>query len=194
MLSNLWSGIFYSPDDDGGGGNGDDDQANDKDKGKGAGEVLDYKTWHASQPKEIQDLIATDRVGLTKALGTEREARATAEKELRKSAKALEKGSQAEKDLLRAADDLAASNTKSEFYEDAHKAGVSNLKLAFLVATDEGLFDKRGNANFDKLKEGFPELFGKKKIIDPNAGDGTTLLPDGKKADMNLFIRKGARK
>ena len=194
MLSNLWSGIFYSPDGDGGGGNGDDDQAKGKEKGKGDDEVLEYKTWHASQPKEIQDLIAADRVGLTKALGTEREARSDAEKELRKSAKALEKGSKAEKDLLKAADDLAASNTKSEFYEDAHKAGVENIRLAFIVATDEGLFDKRGNANFDKLKESFSELFGKKKITDPNAGDGTGRTLDGKKADMNLFIRSGSGK
>ena len=184
MLSNLRNSVFYSPDDDGGGGNGDGDQEEQDD-----GEVLDYKDWHDKQPKEIQDLIATDRVGLTKALGTEREARKTAETDLRKSAKALEKGSQAEKDLLKAADDLAASNTKSEFYEDAHKAGVTNIKLAFLVATDEGLFDKRGNANFDKLKEGFPELFGKKRIVDPNAGDGTGRELDGKKGGMNEFIR-----
>jgi hypothetical protein len=196
MLSDLWNGFCYSP-DDASGGKGDDDKG-DKDKGdKDKGDKdkgPDYKTWYAAQPKETQDLITADKDGLTKALGTERDARADAEKELRKAAKKLEKGSDAETNLLKAADDLAASTVKSDFYEGAHKAGVSNLKLAFLVATDEGLFDKRGNANFDKLKEGFPELFGKKRIVDPNAGDGTDVLPDGQKKDMNAFIRAAAGK
>ncbi|GAF82533.1 unnamed protein product, partial [marine sediment metagenome] len=118
-------------------------------------------------------------------------ARKTAEKDLRDVAKKLEEGSEAQKEVLKLADDVATGTRKADFYEEAHKAGVSNLKLAFLVASDEGLFDKRGNANFDKLKEGFPELFGKKKIIDPNAGDGTGKTPDGTKAGMNEFIRAG---
>lgn len=191
MLSNLWNGVFYSPDDAGGGGK-DDDQAGDKDKG--TGEALTWKPWHDALPPEAKELIATRESGLKTALGTERDARADAEKELRKAAKELEKGSEAEANLLKAADDLAASTTKSEFYEDAHKAGVTDLSLAFLVAKEEKLIGKRGNVNFDKLKEAHPSLFGKKRIIDPNAGEGTGGTPDGKKADMNLFIRAGSGK
>jgi len=187
MLSNLWSSVFYSPDDKDGGGNGDDKQADDKDKGKG--EALAWKPWHDALPKEAQELIATRESGLKTALDSERDARKTAEKDLRDVAKKLEEGSDAQKEVLKLADDVADGTRKADFYEEAHKAGVSNLKLAFLVATDEGLFDKRGNANFDKLKEGFPELFGKKKIIDPNAGDGTGRELDGKKGGMNEFIR-----
>jgi hypothetical protein len=196
MLSNLWNGFCYSPDDKGGGGNGDDDKADDKDKSqdKDKGKALAWKPWHDALPKEAQELIATRESGLKTALDTERDARKTAETDLRSVAKKLEKGSEAQKEVLKLADTVAEGNRKSDFYEDAHKAGVSNLKLAFIVATDEGLFDKRGNANFDKLKEGFPELFGKKRVVDPNAGDGTDTLPDGQKKDMNAFIRASRQK
>lgn len=198
MLSNLWNGFCYSPDDKSGGGNGDDDKAKDKDKDKGKdedkGKSLAWKPWHDALPKEAQELIATRESGLKTALDSERDARKDAEKDLRAVAKDLEEGSEAQKKVLTLADDVAEGTKKADFYEDAHKAGVSNLKLAFLVATDEGLFDKRGNANFDKLKEGFPELFGKKKIIDPNAGDGTDTLPDGQKKDMNAYIRAAGRR
>ncbi len=198
MLSYLWNGFCYSPDGDGGGGNGDDDKAKDKDKDKGKdedkGKSLAWKPWHDALPKEAQELIATRESGLKTALDSERDARKDAEKDLRAVAKDLEEGSEAQKKVLTLADDVAEGTKKADFYEDAHKAGVSNLKLAFLVATDEGLFDKRGNANFDKLKEGFPELFGKKPIVDSNAGDGTGKGLDGKKADMNLFIRSGSGK
>ena len=188
MLSNLWDGVFYSLDDKGGGGKADD-QADDKDKDKGKGEALVWKPWHDALPPEAKELIATRESGLKTALESERDARKTAEKDLRDVAKKLEEGSDAQNEVLKLADAVAEGTRKSDFYEEAHKAGVSNLKLAFIVATDEGLFDKRGNANFEKLKGGFPELFGKKKIIDPNAGDGITRLPDGNKAGMNEFIR-----
>ena len=197
MLSNLWNGFCYSPEDKGGGGNGDDDKAKDKEKDKGEdkdkGKSLAWKPWHDALPKEAQELIATRESGLKTALDSERDARKDAEKDLRAVAKDLEEGSEAQKKVLTLADDVAEGTKKADFYEDAHKAGVSNLKLAFLVATDEGLFDKRGNANFDKLKEGFPELFGKKRIVDPNAGEGTGRELDGTKADMSEFIRSARR-
>lgn len=194
MLSTLWNGFCYSPDDKGGNGKDPDDKADDKDKSQGKDKSLAWKPWHDALPKEAQELIATRESGLKTALDTERDARKTAETDLRSVAKKLEKGSEAQKEVLKLADDVAEGSRKSDFYEDAHKAGVTNLKLAFLVATDEGLFDKRGNANFDKLKESFPELFGKKRVVDPNAGEGTGTLPDGQKKDMNAFIRGAAGK
>ena len=157
-------------------------------------EVLDYKTWHDALPKESQALIAEHEGGLTKALGTERDARQDAEKELRKAAAALEKGSEAQKQLEKSADDLAALSTKAEFYEEAHKAGVTNLKLAYHVATTEELFDKRGAVNFEKMKEAYPELFGKKQVPRGDAGEGTGTAPGGKEISMNAYIRRAAGK
>ena len=87
---------------------------------------------------------------------------------------------------------MAVGNTKADFYEDAHEAGISNLKLAYHVATTEDLFDKRGNVDFDKMKENFPELFAKPpRKPQGGAGDGPGDNL-GQKAGMSAWIRKEA--
>lgn len=156
--------------------------------------ALEWKPWHDALPKEAQELVADREKGLKSALDTERDARKTAETDLRTVAKKLEKGSEAQKEVLKLADEVAEGATKADFYEDAHKAGVSNLKLAYHVATTEDLFDKKGNVNFEKMKEAYPELFGKKQVAKGNAGEGTGSAPGGQAMGMNEFIRKSAGK
>ena len=193
MLSELWNrGTFYSP-DEGGGGEGEKD---DKPKGKEEeqSDPLDYKTWHDSLSDEAKELVAESDKGLKSALDTERDARKTAEKDLRAVAKDLEDGSAAQKKVLEMADAEAEGNIKADFYEDAHKAGVTNLKLAYHVAKEDDLFDKRGNVNLDKLKEEYPELFGVGKKIKGNIGEGTGSTPTGGKAGMSEYIRAAAGK
>lgn len=193
-MNRLWKGILY--DKDGTAGGGTDDGKGDPSKDKGTVDVkpvvLDWDTWHGTLPKAAQKLIAAHESGLKTALGSERDARGKAEGDLRNVAKKLEEGSEAQKEVLKLADDVAVGNTKADFYEEAHAAGVSNLKLAYHVAVTEELFDKRGNVDFAKMKETFPELFGKAPIKPKtNAGDGTdTDL--GQTADMNAYIRKAA--
>ena len=155
---------------------------------------LEWKPWHDALPKDAQELVAEREKGLKSALGTERDARQDAEKELRKAAGALEKGSEAQKQLEKSADDLAALSTKTDFYEDAHKAGVTDLSLAFIVAVEEELIDKRGGVNFEKMKEAHPSLFGKKQVPRGDAGEGTGAAPGGKDISMNAFIRRSAGK
>ena len=187
-MSEFRKGLFYSPEKDGDGGEKPEEKpAEDK-----KDDVLEWDTWHKALPEDAQELVAGHVSGLKTALASERDARDTAEKDLRDVAGKLEKGSEAQKEVLRLADAVADGNTKIDFYEDAQKAGVSNLKLAFVVAKEEGLFDKRGNANFTKLKEIYPELFGKKKVPDGTAGDGTGTGLPGEKVDMNTLIRKKA--
>lgn len=191
-------GLYFAPDDaagGGGGGGGDgkkkDDPLKGKDGDKGT-EALEWDTWHNTLPKNAQTLVADHVKGLKTALGSERDARKTAEKDLRDVAKKLEEGSVAQKEVLKLADDVAVGNTKADFYEDAHTAGVSNLKLAYHVAVTEELFDKRGNVNFEKMKEQYPELFGKSPRRPPGgAGDGAGG-DLGQKPDMNAFIRTSA--
>lgn len=156
--------------------------------------ALEWKPWYDALPQDAQALVAEREKGLKSALGTERDARQDAEKELRKAAAALEKGSEAQKQLEKSADDLAALSTKAEFYEEAHKAGVTNLKLAYHIATTEELFDKRGGVNFEKMKEAYPELFGKKAPPKGHAGEGTGTAPGGQKMGMNEYIRRSAGK
>ena len=199
MKSTLWNGIWFSPDDSTGGGKSSDDDGDGDGKGKkpdpgsSEDEALEWESWHKALPKEAQELISDRESGLKTALGTERDARKDAEKDLRAVAKKLEEGSDAQKEVLRLADEVADGTKKSDFYEDAHKAGVSNLKLAYHIADTDELFDKRGNVDFDKLKKDFPELFGKKAPPpDATGGDGTGSEVGGRKKDMNTAIRAAA--
>ncbi|KKL88062.1 hypothetical protein LCGC14_1928440, partial [marine sediment metagenome] len=81
-------------------------------------------------------------------------------------------GSELKTKLEALADELKAADQKADFYGDAHKAGITDLKLAYLAAVDGELFDKRGNANLGKLKEDHPELFEGKRKIKGNIADG----------------------
>ena len=194
-MGRFMDGLFYSPDD--GGGNGDGETG--KEKGNGDGKQQDqqkdelgWDAFHKSLPAEAQKLISERESGLKTALGSERDARKDAEKDLREVAADLEKGSAAQEKVLKLADQVAAETQKADFYEDAHKDGVTNLKLAFHVAKTDDLFDKRGNVNFKKMKEEYPELFGKKKAPPGDGGEGTGTGLPGEKVDMNALIRKKA--
>lgn len=196
-----WEGMVLFAPDKAGGGNGDGagDKGNDKDKGagdkKGDGtgdQAPTFDQWLSGQDAKTKELLSEHTQGLRKALGTERDARKDAEKDLRAVADKLEKGSEAQKEVLRLADEGAAETVKAEFYEDAHEAGIVNLKLAYHVAITDELFDKRGNVDFEKMKVDFPELFGKAPRKPPGgAGDGAG--DDlGQPASMNAFIRRQA--
>ena len=190
-MGTLKNGLYFAPEDGGAGGSGEAD--GEENQGEQA-DVLVWDTFHESLSPEQQALIATSESGLKTALSTERDNRKKAEKDLRAVAKELEDGSEAQKEVLRLADENVAINAKADFYEDAHKYGVTNLSLAYLAAKAGDLIDGRGNVNFDKLKEANPELFGKKIIPDVGAGDGTGSRDMPKKVDMNSMIRKKANR
>ena len=139
-------------------------------------------------------MIEKYETGLKSALTDEREARGNLEKQLRDLAGKAEKGSEAEKKLIEMADQMAEGDRRATFYEEAHRAGVSNLKLAYLAAVQEDLFDKRGVVNFEQMKKDYPELFGQGTPKPKgNAGDGTGA-PVPAHAGMNEFIRAAAGK
>jgi hypothetical protein len=151
-----------------------------------------FDSWFEEQPDEIKGLVEGHVKGLKTALGSERDARDKAEKDLRDVAAKLEKGSEAQKQVLELADAVQEGNTKADFYEDAHAAGVSNLKLAWHIAKTEELFDKRGVVDFEKMKANYPELFGRLSKTPPGnvgAGGNQKLAPA---RSMNEFIRRQA--
>lgn len=195
-MKNLWERMLLL-DKEGNGGNGGDGKSKDPPAGKekeGGKEkpAPTFDDWLKGQDALTQSLIEGHVSGLKTALGSERDARDTAEKDLRDVAKKLEEGSEAQKEVLKLADEVATGNVKADFYEDAHEAGVINIKLAFHIATTEDLFDKRGNADFEKLKENYPELFDKlprKPAGGAGHGKGDDL---GQPGDMNTFIRRQA--
>jgi len=193
-MSSFLEGLYFSPEGDDGdgkaGGEGEkpaDGQQGDQDSG-----VLEWDTFHKALPEEAQKLIETHTSGLNTALKTERDSRKDLEKDLKDAAGKLEKDSDAQKEVLKLADKVAAETEKSDFYEEAHEEGVSNLKLAYVVAKQDELISKRGKIDFKTLKESYPELFGKKKVPDGGAGEGTGSRRPGEKVDMNKLIRKKA--
>jgi len=187
-MNELKKGLYFSPDDGAGDGNSGDEKPADKQEKT----PLEWDAFHGSLPEEAQNLIATHEGGLKTALETERDSRGQLEKDLKDVAGELEKGSDAQKEVLKLADKVAAGDRKIDFYEDAQKAGISNFKLAYHIAKDDDLFDKRGNVNFEKMKESYPELFTKKKAPPADGGEGTGGGLPGEKVDMNALIRKKA--
>lgn len=204
MLHNLLGTQLLFDGDGAAGGKTDDgtSKGTEDDKGKqqddkGKQQEKDqpsYKDWFTKQPEEVQTLITENESGLKSALTSEREARGDLEDKVRDLAKDAEKDSDLQKQLTTIADELKTVSDKADFYEVAHEAGVTNLKLAWLlVQSDEDLLDRKGNANFDTMKKSNPELFAK---VAPkpkgNQGEGTgSESPTSE--DMNVRIRKAAR-
>jgi len=151
-----------------------------------------WDTWHGALPEDQQKLISDHEGSLKKALDSERDARKEKEESLRKVAGELEKGSEAQKKVLELADSEAAANLKADFYEDAHGKNVSDLRLAYLAAKEADLFDRKGNCDFEKLKELHPGLFAKKFVPEGGGGEGTGSRDIPKNVSMNDMIRKKA--
>jgi len=177
-------------DEQGKGGDGQDGQpAGD------TGKVLDYAAWIQEQPDEIKGAIETHTAGLKKALETERDERKRYQAELREAAKKLEAGSEARKALEEHAAKLQETERMAQFYDAAHTQGCSNLRLAYLAATDAGLVRNDGSADWETLKARVPELFGRREAPPPpppgHPGSGhnqTTSRPGG----VSAWIRQQA--
>lgn len=195
------------PDDKGGQGNqgtgqgtggqqgGQGSGSQDNTQGQG-GTPETWDAFLAAQPETIRGLYEQHTTGLTSALKSERQQRQQFEKELRDAAAKLQEGSEARTRLEKMSADLEGANRRAEFYEEAVRPeiGCSNPKLAFLAASDAGLFDSRGNPNWEQVKKQFPELFKGTGGTPPGgagsgAGGGT---PPGGKSNMDDFIRREA--
>ena len=165
------------------------------DKGKaGAGgqQTITFDAWIGTQPDQIKGLVTEHEKGLKSALDSERTSRQDLEGQLREAAKKLAKEPELQKSLTEMADKLAETDRRADFYDAAHAAGVTNLKLAYVVAVQDELFDKKGNVNFETLKTKYPELFaGRAQPPKGNAGAGTG--GDGRPAvGMNEAIRRAS--
>ena len=153
-----------------------------------------FEAWLEEQTAETKALLDGHTKGLKSALDSERGTRKDLEKQMRDLAEKAEKGSEAQAELTKAADGLAEADRRAGFFEAAHAAGVANLKLAYTVAVQDEMFDRRGEANFEEMKRSYPELFGGKPAIPPgNAGAGTGAPPPPPAPDMNSFIRSGGQ-
>ena len=175
-----------------GGKGGKSDSSGDKGKQAGGDQVPTYDEWYGGQDENVKGLVDGKISKLMSALGSERDAKGKAEDDLRAVAGKLEKGSEAQKEVLKLADENKSAGVKVEFYEDAITVGVNNPKLAYHIAVTDELVGKRNV--FEKMRETYPELFGKPSKTPPaDAGEGKDgiIAAEG---GMNAFIRsRGGR-
>jgi hypothetical protein len=171
-------------------GNGEQGQ-----QGQGQGEGGTPETWEAvleGLPEDARSLYESHTQGLRSALESERGQRRDLARQLREATEALEEGSDARTQLESLTQAAEAAEQRVAFYEEAAGQGVKNFKLAWLAAQESDAFDRRGNVQWERLQEEFPELFQAKQQSAPgNAGAGTNQAPGGG-ADMNAIIRRGA--
>lgn len=176
------------------GGSGNNEQNSG---GTAEQQPLSFDSWITEQPDPVKSLLDGHTRGLKSALDSEREARKGMEKQIKDLAAKAEKGSDLERQLTELVNQQNAAEVRAAFYEEAHSVGISNLKLAYIVASQEGMIDQKGRVNWEGLKKGYPELFAATiKPAPGNAGSGTGSAPGQKSANqiMNDFILRGGRK
>lgn len=154
-----------------------------------------FDQWLEAQPDDVRSLVGNNVSGLKNALDAERRSRKDIEKQLRDAARKLEDGSADVRDHRKALEETAArlqaTELQASFYDQAHVAGVTNLRLAYLAASEASLIDKNGKCDFKTLQAQYPELFSAKdRLPAGNAGSGTGSRAPG--ADMNTLIRQAA--
>jgi len=156
-------------------------------------------TWDAALatlPESVRALYESHTTGLRNTVTATRSERDALAGRLADLTKALGKDTpeEARRLLAEMTSELEVTNRRAAFYEEAGKPeiGCSNPKAAFLVATADELFDRRGNVNWQGLKEAAPELF-RVRAPQGNAGTGTGNPPPVTHS-MNDFIRAAAGK
>lgn len=160
--------------------------------GNDANGEFDFAAWLGEQPDTVKQAIESSTASLHNALKAEREERKALARQLREATAQAETGS----DLRRQLEELSSKHEQAErkaaFLEDAIKPeiGCSNPRAAFLVATAEGLFDRRGDPDWKAIKAAAPELF-QRKLPTGNAGAGQNS-PPARASSMNDLIRQAA--
>ena len=151
----------------------------------------DFESWIGQQPGEIKTAYDGHVRGLRTALESERNSRKDLEKQLRDLAGKAEKGSEAERQLTELTNKITDADRRAAFYETASAAGVKNLRLAYTVALQDDLFNKRGEVDLEALKKTYPELFAQKSTL-PAGNAGSGLNGGTPRSTMNDWIREKA--
>ncbi len=153
-----------------------------------------FDSWLNEQPDDIKGLISTHTANLKSALESERSSRRELEKQIKRIARTSEEGSELRQQLDRISGELSTTSQRADFYDEAHKQGVKNLRLSYLAAKEAGLVDDRGRCDFGQLKTQFPELFAEvRKQAPTNTGAGAGTPPTPAQT-MNDIIRGRMRR
>ena len=152
---------------------------------------INFEEWIGTQDEATKQAYNNHITGLKNTVTATRQERDAFKKQLQELLPKAEKGSELESALTELSTKLEVTEKRAVFAEEAVKPeiGCMNPKAAWLVAVADDLFDRRGNPDWNAIKQSAPELF-KKKDAQGNAGSGTrTQLPTG---GMNQAIRSMA--
>jgi hypothetical protein len=157
-----------------------------------AGPPIVFDEWLKAQDETVRTAYESHTKGLKTALDSERTQRSELARQLKEASKGAEKGSDLERSLADLSGKLELAERRATFAEQATRPeiGCVNVRAAWALAQAEGLFDSRGNPNWDSLKTTAPELFGASPVRG-NAGVGTGVKPPPAQG-MNQFIRQSA--
>lgn len=151
-----------------------------------------FDSWLEGQDEPIKELVAARFQTLENTVKATRDERDGLSKQIRGLAKKADEGSEIRRSLEEASAKLEETERRADFLEQAIKPEVQcrNPRAAWVIAQNEGHFDKAGRPNWDAIKAEAPELFG---VVSANANAGNgTGTPPPKTQDMNAFIRAAA--
>jgi len=163
----------------------------------GSGTPPTPRTWDvviAALPEVDRALYEQHTTGLRNTVQATRAERDALQGQLGELTKAVGKNDpEAAKALLaQMTAEIEISKRRADFLEGGMRPeiGCTNPGAAFAIAQSQGLFDGRGNPNWEAIKAAVPELF-RKGPPPGNAGAGTGNPPAGK-TGMNEWIRQAA--
>lgn len=149
----------------------------------------DYETWFGALDEPSKTLLTGHTAGLKKALESEREGRKKLQESLKEARAAAEKGTVLEANLSKLESELEVTTRRAQFYESA-PTGLTNARLAWMVASNDNLFTKKGDPDWEEIRKRAPEIFAVKKAAPSiNAGSGQTGSSPNVAQSMNAFIR-----
>lgn len=155
--------------------------------------VQDFSTWFNQLDEASKALIEAHTTGLKKALENERASRKKLSDELKQAQLRAEKGSELEKSLQELSRQLDEANRRAQFFESA-PPDLMNPRLAWMLATADNLFTKKGDPDWDAIRSKAPEIFVQaRRAPSINAGSGNSSSPGASPAQsMNNLIRAAA--
>ena len=154
-----------------------------------APEPIKFDEWIQAQDEPIKQAFEAHTTGLKNTVHATRQERDALAKEIKELSKKAEVDSDMQKSLNELSSKLEITEKRATFAEEAVKPeiGCTNPKAAWLVAVAQDAFDRKGNPDWNAIKNEAPELFGK-PAAKGNAGAGTGSTQTA--STMNDFIRR----
>jgi|GEM_PF-2231478 len=158
-------------------------------------EPKSWQEYFDAQPEPIKKLYTEHHTNLQNSIKTTRDERDGIKKQLEDLLPKAEKGSELEKKLTKAIEDLDTETKKSNFFESGVKSeiGCTNLSLAFMLAKTKNLWKSDGSPDWEAIKKEFPEGF-TNPAAQANPTTPTTPLSPANPAGANSLTKESIEK